>query len=85
MIAKIFLGKAWHWALLAVASTLFWFCGSRRLHVIEFNIFIMAVLAGTALAVVLIIWFHRPGEQITRDVLVPAEDDGKNSAILDRA
>ncbi|MGI9426952.1 MAG: hypothetical protein ACR2PA_27485 [Hyphomicrobiaceae bacterium] len=85
MISKVFLGRAWHWALLVAASTLFWFCGSRRLHVIEFNLFIIAMLIGTGLVVFAVVWFHRPGEQVTRDVLVASEDDGENSAILDRA
>lgn len=84
MIAKIFLGKAWHWGLLVVASVLFWLCGSRRLHVIEFNLFVMAMLAGTAAVVFVIIYFHRPGEQVTRDPLVARDDDGEYSAILDR-
>ena len=85
MIGKIFLGKAWHWALLILASGLFWFCGSKRLHVIEFNLFVMAMIVGTALAVAAIVWFHRPGEQVTRDILVASDDEGENSAILDRA
>lgn len=75
MIGRIFLGKVWHWALVAVATGLLWFCGSKRLHVIEFNSFIIAMLLGTALAVLAIIWFHRPGEQVTRDQLVARDDD----------
>lgn len=75
MIDRIFLGKAWHWALIAVASGLLWFCGSKRLHVVEFNSFIIAMLVGTALAVLAVIWFHRPGEQVTRDQLVAHDDD----------
>ena len=84
MIGKIFLGKAWHWLLLVVTGALFWFCGTKRLHVIEFNGFVMAMLAGTALIVAAIVLLHKPGEQITRDELVAADDDG-NSSILDRA
>ena len=75
MIGRIFLGKAWHWALIAIAAGLLWFCGSKRLHVIEFNIFVMAMLIGTALAVFAVLWFHRPGEQVTRDQLVAHDDD----------
>lgn len=85
MIAKIFLGKAWHWALLVLTGVLFWFCGTKRLHVIEFNLFVMAMLAGTTLVVGAIILFHQPGEQITREVLVPSNDGDDNSATLDRA
>lgn len=85
MIGKIFLGKAWHWLLLVVTGTLFWFCGTKRLHVIEFNVFVMAMLVGTAFVVAAIVLLHKPGEQITRDELVPADDDDENSSILDRA
>jgi hypothetical protein len=85
MIGRIFLGKGWHWLLLIVTGALFWFCGTKRLHVIEFNVFVTAMLAGTAFVVAAIIMLHKPGEQITRDELVPADDDDGNSSILDRA
>ncbi|MFY0614652.1 MAG: hypothetical protein JXQ99_24185 [Hyphomicrobiaceae bacterium] len=75
MIGNIFLGKAWHWLLLVVTGVLFWFCGTQRLHVIEFNVFVMAMLVGTACIVAAIVFFHKPGEQITRDELVPADND----------
>ena len=75
MIGKIFLGKAWHWAVIAIAAGLLWFCGSKRLHVIEFNTFVIAMLLGTALAVLAILWFHRSGEQVTRDELVADDKD----------
>ena len=75
MIGKVFLGKAWHWALIAIAAGLLWFCGNKRLHVIEFNMFIIALLLGTALAVLAVLWFHQPGEQVTRDELVAHDDD----------
>ena len=74
MIQNIFLGKAWHWLLLIITSVLFWYCGSKRLHVIEFNTFIVAMLVGTIVVVGAILWFHRPGEQITRDALVAADN-----------
>ncbi len=83
-MGQIFLGKAWHWLLIAVAAGLLWFCGSRRLHVIEFNVFIVAMLIGTAVAVLAVIWFHRPGEQVTRDVLIAPDDTASTSMPLDR-
>ena len=82
MIGRIFLGKPWHWALIIIAAALLWFCGSKRLHVIEFNIFVMALLAGTALAVLALIWFHHPGEQVTRDKLIASHDDGEDSVAI---
>ena len=75
----ILLGKAWHWGVVIVATGLLWFCGSKRLHVIEFNTFIIAMLIGTAVAVLAVVWFHRPGEQVTRDALVANDEDGNDS------
>lgn len=66
----IFLGKIWHWALLIVATGLLWFSGSSRLHVIEFNWFMISLLIGTIVIVFTILRFHRPDEQVTRDKLV---------------
>lgn len=82
MIGRIFLGKAWHWLLIAAAAALLWFCGSRRLHVIEFNVFIIAMLIGTAAMVFAVVWFHRAGEQVTRDQLVAHDDTGDDSALI---
>ena len=70
MLGKIFLGKLWHWLLLAIATVLLWYAGSSRLHVIEFNWFIIAMLAGTVAVLLCILRFTRPGEQITRDRIV---------------
>ena len=84
MIGKIFLGKFWHWALLAIASVLLWFGGSKRLHVIEFNWFIIAMLVGTSAVLLTIIRFHRDSEQVTRDKLVVQEFDPDANVALDR-
>lgn len=70
MVSKIFLGKYWHWASLALATALLWYCGSSRLHVISFNSFIMAMIIGTIVLLFVIVRFHRLDEQVTRDKLV---------------
>lgn len=80
MIRDILLGKFWHWALLVVAATLLWLAGRERLHVIEFNYFVLGVLAGTALTVLLIIAFHTPGERVTRDEIPPSDDKDERPA-----
>ena len=80
MIEKVFLGKAWHWVLLVLTSVLFWYCGTERLHVIEFNLFVVAMLVGTVIVVGAILMLHRPGEQITRDVLVSADNHESQSS-----
>ncbi len=84
MLKQIFLGRFWHWALLAIATLLLWFGGSRRLHVIEFNWFIIAMLIGTAAMLLAIIRFHRDGERVTRDELVVQTFDPDAEVALDR-
>ena len=80
MMDKLFLGKAWHWAVLVAAAALLWYCGSKRLHVIEFNWFIIAMLCGTAVAVFAIIRLHRDQEQVTREALVAQAFDPEAEA-----
>jgi len=75
MLGKIFLGKLWHWALLVVATALLWYAGSKRLHVIEFNWFVIAMLIGTIVGLLCIVRFTRPGEQVTRDRIVDDTSD----------
>ena len=69
-MAEIFLGKPWHWALLVATGALFWLCGTARYHVIEFNLFVIGVVVGTAAVVFAVVYLHRPGDRITRDTLV---------------
>jgi uncharacterized RDD family membrane protein YckC len=73
MLGKIFLGKLWHWALLVIATALLWFAGSKRFHVIEFNWFILSMLAGTIAVLWCVVRFTTPGEQVTRDRIVASE------------
>lgn len=84
MIGRIFLGKIWHWAALASAAALLWYAGGKRWHVIEFNWFILAMLAGTAVVLLAIIRLHRDGEQVTRDQLVAQAFDPDDDAPVDR-
>ena len=80
MIGNIFLGKFWHWVLIFAAAGLLWFCGAKRLHVIEFNLFVISMIVGTALAVLAVVRFHKTGEQVTRDPLVAHDDGGEDSS-----
>lgn len=75
MLGKIFLGKLWHWALMAVATALLWFAGNNRFHVIEFNWFILTMLVGTIAGLLCIIRLTSPGEQVTRDRIVENSDE----------
>jgi Mn2+/Fe2+ NRAMP family transporter len=73
-MTRIFLGKWWHWGLLVVVTVLLWLAGERRLHVVEFNTFVLALLVGVALVVVAVLARTKPGEQVTRDRLEPPEE-----------
>ncbi|MGI9372458.1 MAG: hypothetical protein ACR2OJ_08175 [Hyphomicrobiales bacterium] len=72
---EIFLGKPWHWAMLVVIIGLLWMAGVNKLHVIEFNSFIVALFLGTTAVILLILRTTKPGEQITRDELIEEDDN----------
>jgi len=80
-MSGIFLGKWWHWGILAVSVAALWLAGQDRMHVIHFNAFILCLLAATAIVVAILIASTRPGEQVTRDRL---EAVAENSATQDR-
>lgn len=69
----IFLGKWWHWLLLALLVALLWQVGQGKWHVIRFNWFLIALIAGTVVSLLAIIFTTKPGEQITREALDESE------------
>jgi len=69
---ELFLGKPWHWALLVVIAALLWWAGDMRVHVTDFNSFVIALIVGSFAVVLLLLRTTRPGETVTRD---PLEDD----------
>ena len=72
---KIFLGRWWHWAILVVLCVLLWIAGDSRMHVIHFNRFVSALLAGVCIILAIVLAATRPGEQVTRDVLERSDSD----------
>jgi hypothetical protein len=75
-VSGIFLGRWWHWGILAASVAVLWLAGENRMHVIHFNAFVLGLLAVTAVVVAVVVFGARPGEQMTRDPLdSPAEDD----------
>lgn len=78
---EIFLGKAWHWALLAAIAALLWWAGDAKLHVIHFNTFMLSILAGSVFVILLVVRTTKPGEQVTRDKL----EDGDERTLEDGA
>ena len=73
-MSRIFLGKPLHWAVLVALVVLGWATGRARLHVIEFNSFILGLLAVTVVALVVVLATSRPDERVTRDPL-EADDE----------
>ncbi len=72
---EVFLGKPWHWALLLAVSALLWWAGVAKLHVIHFNLFVLALLAGSIVVVLLVVRTTKPGEQVTREHLQDGEPE----------
>lgn len=72
---EIFLGKPWHWVLIIGLCVLMWATGAYKLHVIHFNAFILAMIAGGTVVTLLVAMTTRPGEKVTRDPIVEPEND----------
>lgn len=76
-MSRVFLGKPLHWAILALLIAAGWLTGRERLHVIEFNLFILGLLAVSVVALLIVLATSRPGERVTRDPLdAEHEDEG---------
>ena len=71
---RIFLGKLLHWGLVAILIVGGWLMGRAKLHVIEFNLFTIVLLAVAAAVVAVVLMTSKPDEQITRDPLEQDED-----------
>ena len=72
---EIFLGKPVHWAVLILLVLAGWLTGRERLHVIEFNLFIIGLLAVSVVAILIVLATSRPDERVTRDPLEPEDED----------
>ena len=72
-MSGIFLGRWWHWGILIAVTAALWFAGDERMHVIEFNTFILTLFGGVAGVVAVVLAGTRPGEQVTRDRLEPED------------
>ena len=59
-----------------LAALALWWAGGVKAHVIHFNLFIIALIAGTVAAILLVARTTRQGEQVTRDKLVDREKEG---------
>lgn len=71
----LFLGKPVHWLIAAVLVGIGWLAGRVRLHVTDFNLFVVALFAISAIAILIVLATTKRDEQVTRDPIVE-EDDG---------
>ncbi|WP_340107716.1 hypothetical protein [Pikeienuella sp. HZG-20] len=71
----IFLGKPAHWLIVAVLAGLGWGAGLARLHVTDFNLFVIGLTAVSAVALALVIWTSGADERVTRDPIEEDEDE----------
>jgi len=72
---EIFLGKPLHWLMLVVITAGLWYTGSRRVHIVHFDAFIVALLAVSVVCVLVVLYGPGRGERITRDEIVPDETE----------
>ena len=74
-MSNLFLGKPLHWLMLVVITAGLWVAGDKREHIVHFDAFIVALLAVSALCVLIVLYGTKPGEQITRDEILPDETE----------
>ena len=72
---RLFLGKSLHWALVLGLIALGWAAGQIRLHVTDFNLFVLLLLALSVALLGAVLLTSAPGEQVTRDPVRPAEEE----------
>lgn len=77
---KIFLGPLQHWLILITVIGLGWLAGNARLHVTNFNLFLILLCIGTIAILFLVMFTTRSGEQVTREVIEEADSVEPNNA-----
>ncbi|MEM8841528.1 MAG: hypothetical protein AAGD47_07100 [Pseudomonadota bacterium] len=66
-MSKLFLGPVVHWIIVLILIALGWIGGIDRLHVTDFNLFLILVLAATVIALLVVLKTSPPGRRIKRD------------------
>ena len=74
-MSNLFLGKPLHWLMLVIIAAGLWWAGDLRLHITHFDAFIVALLAISAVCVLIVLYGTKPGGRITRDEIVPDETE----------
>lgn len=66
---RVFLGRIWHWLLVLIVIGLGWLAGRARLHVTDFNLFLVLLIVGAVVALLFVLVTSRPGERVTRETI----------------
>jgi len=74
---RIFLGPLLHWVIIVSLIVLGWLGGSFRSHVIQFNPFLIALLAVVVLMLLIVLMSSPTTRRVTRD---PITDDTGDEA-----
>ena len=75
MIRRIFLGPAFHWLIVLAIIGMGWFSGLGRIHVSQFNTFLIVLIAVTIAVLIAVVRSSPRGTQVTRDPLPDFEQD----------
>lgn len=74
----IFLGRPIHWALVALLALGGWGLGRIRLHVTDFNLFVIALILATVAILGVVLWTSGAGRAVTRDPIPEPEPDASD-------
>ena len=72
---QIFLGPWFHWILIVGLVAVGWFAGMNRLHTIDFNPFLLVLLAIVIAIVIAVLKTSPPDRQVTRDPITDKDDE----------
>ncbi|MEM7268216.1 MAG: hypothetical protein AAF401_03070 [Pseudomonadota bacterium] len=76
---RVFLGKPLHWLLACLLIGGGFLLGLRRLHVTDFNLFLIALIIATVVMLAIVLATSK-GEGLTRDPIPTPQDDEENGA-----
>ena len=72
---NIFTGPWLHWLIVIVLVAAGWIAGTQRLHVSEFNPFLVILIVVTVAVIVLVLKTSGPDQRVTRDPVVDQTDE----------
>ena len=72
-MSRIFLGPPLHWLVIAAVAALGWYSGLGRMHVSQFNLFLILLIVLTIAVLVIVLKTSPEDEQVTREPLEDTE------------